>query len=406
MTTVSSTGGWLAFFLILICFTPLLISSDTDTLESAQRAILAKVRDLHAVIDDLAELSANQPVSDASIVEPPRHSHLPFSLPATCDPVSYAAVASRFFAHPAAENDLGGQFKGLMQSDNPCRERPRLFAVHFPWSGEWDLLDIHIGSLYEVVDRFFISEGDHTFHGQPRALVYERNMQRYGPVFWSDRVEYVPLHYSEELIAQGNTNQWAIERFTRQQLEAHVHAFDAQHDVEMLAYLGDTDQILRPELVWLLKWSRRLHLASQTNICLKHLHMIAWWTIPIDPWGYWCGAHSRLEILQAGPTIEVTGDASQFLDAGWHLQYFLGPIGNLVKIRSFSHAREPDFSPAQIREMMTIEKFANALRQGHDFLQRDPTWSQPLMQNMDLDDLPQMMIANKARFSYLIYPPD
>jgi hypothetical protein len=337
-------------------------------------------------------------------------------LPKICSPALYRQIARQYLAREGVlqETSAAHQFAQLMETDDPCSREPRRLLVSFPWAGEWDLLDIHVETLIDVADRIFFSEGNVTFHGTPRQLRYQEFLKRYAPVRWaaSDKVEYVPLAIGQADMEQAATHQWHLEGYTRGKLDVRINEWLGEEGPEALVYHTDLDQIMRPELAWLLKWSRQLTIPVRSPICLKHLHMIAWWFNWMSPHGFWCGSHSALVVARSGPGIVIQRrsrgkrEDRPFLNAGWHLQYFLGEIGNLNKVQSFSHARDRDYQPARIQKMMTIENFAESLVQGHDFLGRERRWKQGLRVNEDLEDLPRFMLANKARFSYLIYPPD
>lgn len=61
----------------------------------------------------------------------------------------------------------------------------------FTFFNELELLEIRLELLDEVVDKFVISEGDHTHSGNYKGFIYPKNSHRFKK--WENKIIYLPL---------------------------------------------------------------------------------------------------------------------------------------------------------------------------------------------------------------------
>ena len=77
----------------------------------------------------------------------------------------------------------------------------KIFDV-FLFFNELDLLEIRLKTLYEVVDYFIITEIDETFSGQPKELIFKKNLNKFKE--FKQKIVYNPITQKELKILQNS----------------------------------------------------------------------------------------------------------------------------------------------------------------------------------------------------------
>lgn len=123
----------------------------------------------------------------------------------------------------------------------------------FPFSGEYDMLEIRFQLLSPHVDKFIISEGMETFSGNFKPLYWaERDVDRFEE--WEDKVIYriVSDYTNEEILNQikertDYVDQPAFQRaFYQKEMLRIALAEQNPHDDDIV-YYGDVDEIWTPQ---------------------------------------------------------------------------------------------------------------------------------------------------------------
>lgn len=107
----------------------------------------------------------------------------------------------------------------------------------FPYFNERELLELRLSLLYDHVDMFVITEGDHTFKGMPKELTCKDVLSEIG--FLKPKVKVVTVtmpNYIQE------PNPWVRERMQRDIAAGFIGNGD-------VAYIGDCDEIIDPKYI-------------------------------------------------------------------------------------------------------------------------------------------------------------
>jgi beta-1,4-mannosyl-glycoprotein beta-1,4-N-acetylglucosaminyltransferase len=198
---------------------------------------------------------------------------------------------------------------------------------------EYNLLELRLKELYDVVDFFVIVEGTHTFIGTPKESNFEKHRDRYEPYMKKIRYFYLPNFVD-------STNVWSQEYKQRENIyhalkELGVGSTDT-------ITICDCDEIPHPEVLVRLRGIDTL----------AHLIMAQFWynveTYYAVPWGsaFVC----RFDIIEASYKELYTTDDWHFakkrwsgwaghtvINGGWHFTYFGEADKIREKIANFSH---------------------------------------------------------------------
>jgi hypothetical protein len=107
----------------------------------------------------------------------------------------------------------------------------------FTYFNEKELLELRIKLLYDKVDKFVITEGDHTHKGDPKELTFLDAAKSLNLPM--DKILYVIVNMPN---LEQNQDPWFRERMQRDA----ATAFIGQDDV---AFISDLDEIINPESI-------------------------------------------------------------------------------------------------------------------------------------------------------------
>jgi beta-1,4-mannosyl-glycoprotein beta-1,4-N-acetylglucosaminyltransferase len=239
----------------------------------------------------------------------------------------------------------------------------------FIFNGEFDILDIRINELKDVVDKFVILEGRTTFQGQPKELTYEKRMSDYDYV--GDQIIYVTF------TPKGATT-WDRESYSRDQ--AAKALYSARPDDIIL--MSDADEIPRADVVKTLDPQEMTLLNMDEYYYSFNLwHAYYGFTRACYFKDYPGGQAMRKTWSEDMPTIE---------NAGWHFSFLMTPEQIAKKIQSFSHdeLNRPEYTDtARILERITTLQ--------------DP-FDRDTLERRHFDDHPRYLLDNLDRFGKFI----
>jgi len=205
----------------------------------------------------------------------------------------------------------------------------------FPFYNEFDILEIRLKELYNVVDYFVLVESNKTFTGIDKEYLFESNKERFAP--YLDKIRHIKVDDTPE-----TNDPWVRETFQRIAGSRGLH--DAQADD--IVIVSDCDEVPRADIIDLIKddenkYDRYLLYIPQFNFKLnymkfldsgKHCQIIVTkFNVFTDP------QHEREYTFfwNAKPDNTVAVD-----HGGWHFTY-MGDNENAVnKIRSYSHTEK------------------------------------------------------------------
>ena len=105
----------------------------------------------------------------------------------------------------------------------------------FPYFNEKELLELRIRLLYNKVDRFIITEADHTHSGNAKGLTLLETLKEIDVPL--DKILYVPVFLPS---LEEESSHWVRERMQRDAAAAYIKEND-------IAFISDCDEILNPD---------------------------------------------------------------------------------------------------------------------------------------------------------------
>jgi hypothetical protein len=208
----------------------------------------------------------------------------------------------------------------------------------FTFFNEFDLLEIRLKELYEVVDKFVIVEGNTTFTNISKPFLFEENKERYKD--YADKIIHVKVQMPMDL------DPWINEKFQRDAISIGVQNAD-DNDVILIT---DLDEIPRADAIASIRknhdtsiWALRMPLFYfKFNYLMSynrtHGHYSTW------------GVGVRAKHLNSADELRRNrffldcfpynhcGDGVRLIEhAGWQFSYLGGSDFAKLKIQSFSH---------------------------------------------------------------------
>jgi len=236
--------------------------------------------------------------------------------------------------------------------------KPRVIDLSL-FFNEFDLLELRLNTLYEVVDYFVVVESTQTFSGKEKPLLLGQNLQRYSQYF--EKLRYYPLtpkdyrSFEHERFSrfrtsldlrlphkhQGRAPRW-LHSSCRREIRQRDSAVLALLDFALpddLILLSDADEIPAPSAI-----SRLL--AKRDN-APKYLSM-NWYLYYLDnkvpaPWlgtvafrfGQLCD-HS-LDQFRFGSSDIKNAPGEIISSGGWHFSYFGGDKLIMEKLNAITY---------------------------------------------------------------------
>lgn len=200
----------------------------------------------------------------------------------------------------------------------------------FFFNDELDLLEARLHELGDVVDRFVIVEGDRTFRGEPKPLVFDQNRERFLP--WNDKIAHVVARLEVD-----KPSAW--DRENRQRAILGSYLKDAA-DPSDLILLGDVDEFPDRDAFPYL----RRHEGPPLRLVMHHSVYFANWILP-RPW--WNGTLAFRPAQFEEPLVRLQlGDNHrdwdgyqevQLDDGGVHMSFLGGAEAIRRKVAAYSH---------------------------------------------------------------------
>lgn len=211
----------------------------------------------------------------------------------------------------------------------------------FTFFNEFDLLEIRLNVLKDVVDRFVLVEATRTHSNLPKPLHFEENKDRYAPFL--DRITHIVVDEYPEY-----ETSWTYENHQRNEIRRGLE--DCRDDDIVL--ISDLDEIPRAELVEAhrndpgIKIFEQLHHCYYLNHCyirrpnwhgtrmlsgkdFRHAldHVFNYGSCNIEHLNQGTTAN-KIRTYDGGPVIK---------NAGWHFSYLGGLEAIRLKIQAYSH---------------------------------------------------------------------
>jgi beta-1,4-mannosyl-glycoprotein beta-1,4-N-acetylglucosaminyltransferase len=257
----------------------------------------------------------------------------------------------------------------------------------FSFFNEFDVLDIRLNELKDVVDVFVLVEATLTFSGKSKPLYYNE----------SDTERYKDFPICSLIVDAGDpveTNDFNVAtRIERRQRQMGVDAMMDRFNPDVVI-LSDCDEIPKVEVVKQAlkddKWNRASLSMPLYYYWMNCLYMKQ------SKSGKWMGKPwSRPKLVRPKGSLNWRGTRYgnwdvRYKNAGWHFSH-LGDI--LPKIQASAHV---EYNKPPFNVQANIDAKINALEDVYD-----RKCKYKIIE--DLSFLPQYVLDNKERFSEYIY---
>lgn len=257
----------------------------------------------------------------------------------------------------------------------------------FIFFDELDLLELRLGQLDSVVDKFILIENNLTFTGEKKPLYYKENEHLFDK--WNHKIFYANPNI-------GNVGPWASEIRHRESLPSIVKASGVSG--EDILVFSDLDEIPNPKTI--ATYSPCLGLRN------LHQHVFYYNFNHYLHYGRFGGiAPSRARIGTVNDLYSVGGDSFRggkrdmdptfpsLDEGGWHCSFFGSSIEHLRrKVNAYAHT---DMAPGL--RSTTDQRIAKDVANGLDLFHRTGTQPSTKISSDDLL-LPSYFRENKDRF--------
>ena len=252
----------------------------------------------------------------------------------------------------------------------------------FLFHNEYDLLELRFRQHYDHVDRFVISECDHTFTGIYKGFNLELHKERFAP--WWDKV----VHLKMTNPPKGHA--WNVERWQRENFSQGWTDL-SDDDVVLIA---DVDELIRPEAF---DFIRNTDYAFY-GLCMptfyyrfNYMNLGSHYPWRVKGFRGYRGSGEEMRHMS-----EIPGQSKIELDhAGWHFSWLGNESTVLDKLRSFSHT---EYNGPSVVDNLNIEQ---SIASGKDHMHRQyERWGA-----VKFDEyFPKYIVENADKFQHLIIP--
>ncbi len=225
----------------------------------------------------------------------------------------------------------------------------------FIYHNEEEILEIRFATLYDIVDRFVIVEGDRTHAGEPKVPLFWQNIDRFEK--YLDKVTHVIVNEWPEEKGSVYDKAWDRERWQR---DAIMHGLTDCSDDDVII-IGDADEIASPEAI-------AAYQLSDGIVRLKQ-RMFYYYLNCENKQGWdWQKVASYADVKRLTPCgirYPPAGELKLVEEGGWHFS-FCGDAAHISqKLSDYSH-REYD-TP----EINDVEVIAHKVERGEDIFGRN-----------------------------------
>jgi hypothetical protein len=263
----------------------------------------------------------------------------------------------------------------------------------FPYFNEEELLELRLRLLYSKVDKFVITEADHTHSGIPKRMTLLNTLKKMDISL--EKIWYVPVMLPSIL---QESNNWVRERMQRDAAAQYIRETD-------IAFIGDCDEILNPEHIQYIKYVKENHPTKILRIPLVYLCGSAdlrvynqndehiQWNSPFLITGHQLKDYTLSQVredysrgLHKLPDIFITED-NYLKELGWHFTWMGNNERLKAKIENYSHAGEYE-----------LDKNFNRIENSFDPLGR----KDHILKKYDRNNLPNFILENNRIRKYLL----
>ena len=214
------------------------------------------------------------------------------------------------------------------------------------------MLTYRLNLLNSSVDYFILAEATHTHAGFTKPLFFEENkslFKEFEHKIIHIIVDNFPFKKENETSPFKAGYQWANEEWQRDALKRGLSLLSIADEDQIV--LCDLDEIPNPATL------AKLRTAPVTKLCILQMDMYfytlqnklhdPWRHARVAPYSYVKNLGSYSKQFRFGPTTTIINAG------GWHLSYFMSPLGISNKIKNFAHQ---EFNQSEYTEPELIRK--------------------------------------------------
>lgn len=255
----------------------------------------------------------------------------------------------------------------------------------FTFNGETQILKLHLGILYDYVDKFIIVEANKTFTGKDKPLYFFRDQRYFQP--WWPKIEYYVMDQWdnmklwEQAIRSPNTQgaeHWKREFYIKESIHIPLKKYAKPEDVVLI---GDVDEIINPTVQF----------ESEKPVKAK-LRVYNYWLNNRSSEPFWGTLMAQYKDIEGKCLNHLRSDTSLYSQGdylGWHFTNMAGE--DEIRRKLDDSYTEESYNTLEVQRNL-----ADRIKQNKDYLGRDFTFT------LDETDWPEYLTINKNKFKNLI----
>jgi beta-1,4-mannosyl-glycoprotein beta-1,4-N-acetylglucosaminyltransferase len=222
----------------------------------------------------------------------------------------------------------------------------------FTFYNEFDLLQLRLNYLNDIVDYFIISESNYTHSGKPKPYYLDEILPKIPEEI---RKKIISLHYEPDISKfefpenvsrwEYDNEHWRLEREQRNLISSHLSSFN---DTDLFM-LSDVDEIPRKELI------QQLILSNTKNICVTARCEMFFYNFTTLCNTDWAGTvFTTVQTAKERSCDFLRSNRFSFPPVpkgGWHFSYFGGAQRIVNKLETFAHQ---EYNKSQYKNERTI----------------------------------------------------
>ena len=204
----------------------------------------------------------------------------------------------------------------------------------FTFFNEYDMLEARLKYYYDFVERFIISECDHTHAGNYKGFNFEENLKRYDK--YLDKVTYLKLSidptnydFSKPSTTDYNAGNWVLEKQQRNYLS------NALTNPEAFVMISDVDEVCTIESI-----KSAVESYKDEMIAVGSNQEMFWYSFKQREVNIWSGSvltKSKFALEFSPEFFRVRRWSLPKLLKGYHMTYFMNLENIKHKIENFAH---------------------------------------------------------------------
>ena len=252
----------------------------------------------------------------------------------------------------------------------------------FLFFNEFDLLEIRLNVLSDVVDKFVLVEADRSFSNNKKQFYFEENKERYEQFL--DKIIHVKIDQYPE-----TKDTWEMQDYQRNQIALGI----SQCSDSDVIIISDLDEVPNPETI-------KKYKDTGTGIyCLKQLHFDYYLNYQRHGKNhFWYSAKiarykDMLNKNYSPQNVRSLKNLKAIKNGGWHFSFVGGKENIIYKIQSISMQKWNN-------EKYINDKIEYKIRMGLDLFDRKNIRLVPI--KITTRKYPQYIIDNQEKYSHLI----